>query len=95
MIFDFLRKLIGTKPTDAAPAEAKVEYQGYDILPAPQQDPAGWRVHGVISRPVDGEIRHHTFTRADTCAGREDAVAITLAKARRIIDEQGERLFAK
>jgi hypothetical protein len=35
----------------------------------------------------------HELVRADTMASLEDATAISLAKARQMIDEQGERLF--
>jgi len=95
MIFDFLRKLTGGKATESAPEEQSIEYEGFDVLPAPQKDAAGWRIHGVISKSRDGEREEHVFTRADTCSARADAVAMTISKAKRIIDEQGDGLFKK
>jgi hypothetical protein len=42
----------------------------------------------------DGPERNeHRFVRAETHATLDEAVAFSLAKARQIIDEQGDRLF--
>ena len=40
-----------------------------------------------------GTRRSHRLLRADTMASLDDARAISLAKARQVIDEQGDRLF--
>ncbi len=42
---------------------------------------------------VDGESRTHELIRADTMGSLDDATAISVAKARQMIDEQGDRLF--
>ena len=41
-----------------------------------------------------GEVKEHRFIRAELHPTREAAIAFSIAKARQIIDEQGERLFA-
>jgi hypothetical protein len=39
-------------------------------------------------------VKTHRFVRADTYNGREDAIAFTIAKAKQIIDQVGDRMFA-
>lgn len=68
-------------------------YQGFDIQALPVHETNGWRVSGVISKTVDGEEKSHRFERADTCMDEESASAMTLRKARQLIDERGESIF--
>lgn len=90
----FLRRLFGGgSGNDAPERDEPVLYNGYSIVPTPVRDGQQWRVTGEISREVDGELRTCTFIRADTCAERSAAVQTTLAKARLIIDQQGDRMF--
>ena len=77
----------------AAKASEHVIYQDFEIRPAPAKESNGWRVQGTIVKESGGEIREHLFIRADACTDRESAVALTVRKARQLIDEQGERLF--
>ena len=92
MVFDKLRKLIagGGEP---APTEEPVTHEGYVIQPLPERDGGGWRVQADISREIDGEMKTHRFIRADTFPDKAAAVSTTILKAKRVIDEQGERLF--
>lgn len=94
MAFGFLRKLFGGEgggaPTHQAPPQ---QYNGYTIVASPRQEGGAWRVTGTISREIDGETRTHEFVRADTSADPEGAASLTLGKAKRLIDEQGDRLF--
>jgi hypothetical protein len=39
-------------------------------------------------------VKEHKFIRADRFASREDAVEVTIRKARQLIDQQGERIFS-
>ena len=95
MVRKFLRGLLssGRPTTEAPPADASVEYNGYTITPAPEKDPGGWRVAGTISKEIDGTPRVHRLSRADTSNDREVIVAMTIEKAKRVIDEQGDRMF--
>ena len=79
----------------AAPPGASVAYRGYTIEPAPERSGGGqYRVAGVVRKAFpDGETKEHRFVRADTCAGRDEAESFTVEKAKRIIDEQGDRIF--
>ncbi len=77
----------GGKSADA------VEYEGHTIVPRPRQDSGQWLTAGTISRDFDGEERVHEFIRADKHASREDAEAFSVAKAKQIIDEQGDAIY--
>ncbi len=47
----------------------------------------------MIEKASDSDVREHRFVRAETHPSREDAVSFTIAKARQIIDELGEKVF--
>lgn len=91
----FLRRLFspGTGASETPRADASVEYNGYTITPAPEKEPGGWRLAGTISKGTGAERKIHQLVRADTSPDREAMVAMTIAKAKRLIDEQGDRLF--
>jgi hypothetical protein len=91
----FLRRLFssGTRARETLRAEASVEYNGYMIAPGPEKAPGGWRVAGTIAKEIRGDRKVQHFDRADASPDREAIVAMTIEKARRIIDEQGDRLF--
>ena len=42
---------------------------------------------------INGELKTHTFVRADTMSSLEEAASFSIVKARQIIDQQGDRLF--
>jgi hypothetical protein len=94
MIGKFLGKLFG------APAEnsgggvvASETYRDFQIHATPVNEANGWRVTGVIVKTIDGEEKSHRFIRADTCADVDGAAAMTLRKAKQLIDERGDSLF--
>lgn len=88
----FLKRLFGgggaAAPAAAAPAET---YKGVEISVSPKREGDGqWRVAGTLSR--DGKTR--PFLRADLLASREAAAEASLSKAKLIIDQNGESLWA-
>lgn len=93
----FFSKLFGgggEKDKGPDPDKA-VEYQGYTIRPAPQPDGGQWRLAGEIAKGSgDGEQRCR-FVRADTFSSKDEAESFAVRKGRQLIDEQGDRLFAK
>lgn len=93
-MFKFLRNLIdgGDGAPASVPAEA-VSYLDYTIQPTPQKAANGWQVRAVITRELDGEICSHQFIRADAFSDPQTAIDTTILKAKRTIDEQGDRLF--
>lgn len=91
----FLRRLFspGSGASETSRAEASVEYNGYTITAAPEKEPDGWRLAGAISKGTGGDRKVHQLVRADTSPDRDAIVAMTIAKAKRLIDDQGDRLF--
>ena len=73
-------------------AEA-VEYNGYRIHPAPYASKGQYQTAGTIEKEVGGELKEHRFVRAETHPSRDQAVEFSIAKAKQIIDEQGDRIF--
>jgi hypothetical protein len=92
----FFKKLFGggsgSGGVDAAPA-ASAEHGGFLIKATPYQDGGQWQMCGVIEKEIDGVARSHRFVRADRFPDRDQAAEFTLAKARQIIDQMGERVF--
>jgi hypothetical protein len=79
----------------APPEEDPVEYNGYRIRPTPFPRLGQYQTAGIIEKEVGGEVKEHRFVRAETHSSREEAVAFSIAKAKQIIDEQGERIFSQ
>ena len=83
-------KLFGGGSAPAAPPE---EHNGFKIYPEPKSDAGGYRIAGRIEKEIGGEVKSHSFLRADIIQSKEEAERFTVLKAKQIIDEQGERLF--
>jgi hypothetical protein len=88
----FWSRIFGSTPSEPAPARGE-DYKGFRITPAPIQEGGQFRVSARIEKAIDGTTRTHTLIRADTMASRDEAAAISLAKARQVIDERGAALF--
>ncbi len=92
----FLSRLFGKSGGsggEAARGEA-VQYKGYLIYPAPQNEGGSWRTAGVIAKQDDDGEREHTFIRADVFASKDEADACATRKGKQIIDERGDDIFA-
>ena len=74
-------------------ASAPVEYNGFMIAAAPYKAEGQYQTAGIITKDVGGVIKEHKFIRADRHASYEDAVEFSLAKARQIVDQSGDRMF--
>lgn len=75
--------------------EDMVVYQDLRIYPAPIPEGGQWRLAAAIVKGTGDEAVEYELVRADVFTSREDAVSFAVRKARQVIDEQGERLFAK
>ncbi|MEL6211553.1 MAG: HlyU family transcriptional regulator [Pseudomonadota bacterium] len=74
----------------AAQSEPTTEtYQGFTITPEPQRDGTNWR----IAAKIEKEGMTHTLIRADQLSDRAECEKFSIAKAKQVIDEQGDRLF--
>ena len=84
-------RLVGRGGTAAA--EEAIEYNFYRIRPAPYRRMGQYQTCGVIEKELGGEIKEHRFIRAEMHPTRKAAIAFSIAKAKQLIDEQGDRLF--
>ncbi|WP_299403659.1 HlyU family transcriptional regulator [uncultured Roseobacter sp.] len=85
-----LSKLFGKGGSAAATAKKDVEvYEGFRIMPDPEAEGGNYRIAATITK--DGQS--YRLLRADTFSDRDEAIRISLRKAKQVIDEQGERLF--
>lgn len=78
----------------AVPAAVKgVEYQGFHIVPQPIRQGGQFLTAGTITKDFPDGRKEHRFIRADTHGSEDDARAMMVQKAQRLIDEVGDRLF--
>ncbi len=98
----FFRGLMGSGGSDGssgggaseAPTRGEAaEYNGYSIAPECRKQGSQWLTAGVISKPFDHGVKEHHFIRADLHASKDDAEACAVLKGKRIVDEQGDRMF--
>jgi hypothetical protein len=92
----FWKSLFGGR-SSAPSAEQKVgeavEYNGFVIRAAPIAEGGKFLTAGIIEKEIGGERKTHRFIRADTHPTFDAAAAFSLAKARQIVDLQGDRMF--
>ena len=82
----------GTAAAQPEPAAEKAEpqdYKGFLITAAPIKKGNLYRVAATISK---GE-QTHQLIRADEMSNLQECTALSLRKARLMIDQQGDRLF--
>ena len=90
----FLKNMLGGGGGENEPDGAEpVEHAGFTIVAAPRKASGGWSTEGHIRKDIDGETKEVHFIRADTSTSRDAAITLSVSKARKIIDEQGERVF--
>ncbi|MGF1476311.1 MAG: HlyU family transcriptional regulator [Geminicoccaceae bacterium] len=95
MVFGVLKSLFGGgSGGEDAPTAETIEHAGYQITPEPFRAGGQWQTAGIIRKEVDGQLKEHRFIRADTIGDLDEARAHSLRKAKQIIDEQGDRMFA-
>ena len=92
----FLKNMLGGGGSGSArePEGAEpVEHAGFTIVATPRKASGGWSTEGRIRKDIDGETKEVHFIRADTSTSRDAAITLSVSKARKIVDEQGERVF--
>ncbi len=85
-----LSKLFGVKPD---PEPEAIDYNGYAITPTPIREGSSFRLSATIEKDIGGDMKSHTLIRADTFEGLDAANDASIAKAKQMIDEQGDGLF--
>lgn len=95
MVLRFLRGLIAGSASnaDSAVNAEPVSYAGYTIVATPRKVAAGWTTEGNISKEIGGTLKSQHFIRVDTHGNKDDAISLSIQKAKKIIDEQGDALF--
>jgi hypothetical protein len=88
-----LKRLFGGSAPKAPEPEPTMELDGWIVRATPFQEQGQWQLCGVISREVDGVTKESRFVRADRFADRDTAIEMAFDKAKRIIAEQGMRMF--
>lgn len=79
----------------AAEAGHGEEYKGFVIRATPVQVGSEYQLSGTIEKNIGGEVKSYKFVRADRMSSRDDAISLALNKARIIVDEQGDKVFAQ
>lgn len=89
-----LKRLFGGGDGNSDTSEAQPEtYQGFSIFPEPVKESGGYRIAARIEKEIDGELKTHHLIRADVCSSMDEASALSVAKARQMIDQMGEHIF--
>ncbi|MDF1609852.1 HlyU family transcriptional regulator [Hoeflea sp. YIM 152468] len=94
-ILESIRNLFGGTAA-SNPPEAANEPDSYKdclIYAEPMAEGGQWRLAGRIVQGEGEGAKEHKFVRADVFSNRDEVEAMTLRKARQIIDEQGAALF--
>lgn len=94
----FLKSLFGRAKQAAssgpgAPIRSE-EHEGYLIEATPYLEGGQYQVAGTISKEIGGERKVHKFIRADRAPSVDDAADMSVRKAKQIIEQVGERMFA-
>jgi hypothetical protein len=89
----FWSRLFGSKQAKEPASAPSEEHKGFRITPKPIREGGHYRIAARIEKEVADGPRVYDLVRADTVATPDEARALSLAKARQVIDEQGERLF--
>ena len=72
------------------PDPEPVEYKGFDIFPDPIAEGGKHRLSARIEKTIDGNRKSYPLIRADVFESREQVESFSIAKAKQVIDEQGE-----
>lgn len=86
-------RFFGGKPAKEPASSPIEEHKGFRITPTPIREGGQYRIAAQIEKEVGGVPRVHRLVRADMVATPDEARALSVGKARQMIDEQGERLF--
>ncbi|MDP5219030.1 HlyU family transcriptional regulator [Ruegeria sp. 2205SS24-7] len=70
-----------------------IPYKGFEIFPNLIAEGGKYRLSARIEKTIDGDRKTHAVIRADVFDSRDEAESFSIAKAKQVIDEQGERIF--
>ncbi|MEM8633132.1 MAG: HlyU family transcriptional regulator [Pseudomonadota bacterium] len=87
-----LSRLFGGGASKSQEAEP-VTHGDYRIIPDPISEGGKYRLGARIEKDIGGETRVHRLIRADTLETHDAACEAAVAKARIVIDQQGDSMF--
>ena len=70
-----------------------IEYKGFRVAAAPIPENGQFRLAGEIEKGEGEALRKHQFVRADLFPAQKDADEFSIAKAKMMIDQLGDKLF--
>jgi hypothetical protein len=70
-----------------------VDYNGFIIRAAPFKSDEQYQTAGIVAKNVSGVHKEHRFIRADRHNTLNEALEFSLVKAKKLVDELGERMF--
>lgn len=88
-----LSRLFGGGGEKSGATQLAEEYDGFKITPDPVKEPGGFRVNALIEKEIDGVLKSHQLVRADTCSSEDEAVHLSILKAKQVIDQQGDSIL--
>ena len=95
----FLKRIFGGAPANPGQAGDRIvateEYQGHLIEATPMKEGEQWRLAARVSKAFGDDTMTHDVIRADLFQSAEDAARHALAKARQVIDEQGDHIYRR
>ena len=95
----FLKRIFGGAPANPGSAGptvvAEEEYKGHRIEATPMKEGEQWRLAARVSKAFGDEVMEHEVIRADLFGSAQDAARHSLAKARQVIDEQGDHIYGR
>jgi hypothetical protein len=89
----FWNKIFGGGQQEGRAALAEIDHEGYSIAATPIREGNQYRLAATISKTIDGNVRTHRMIRADLFSSAQDAAEAAIAKAKRVIREQGDTIF--
>lgn len=90
----FFKRLFGGGDSmETAPEAESLEYEGMTITPTPIKEGGEYRVSARIEATVNGEAKVHELIRADVIRDRDEALDMSVRKAKQLIDQMGTALF--
>jgi hypothetical protein len=92
----FFKRLFGARSSGvtASFATESQDYKEHTIYAEPVKDNGQWRLAGRVTKEIDGELKEHSFVRADMFSSREDAVTFAFKKGQLIVDQMGRGMFS-
>lgn len=70
--------------------DGAIRYKGYTIAALPEEEFGRYRLNAVISK----KDKHRSYTLIDRVADKQNCITLTHQKAKSLIDQKGDKIFA-